>query len=307
MPRLWHRTRVEAVEERLRQLYPGGEPVLVSSGRSGLSLIVEYLGLGRLDRVRVFPYASHCVLDAVGRRAMPSLESQPEPAASIEFHQWGYLRNTDEAVDIEDAVDSLCEPGCQLMPQGGRFEVWSLPKILGSLTGGVIWCRDPQDATRLRDMRVARPGAWTQFCLRLLSVRSQAAIEYWSAREPIGGRLPQLALGEIDFLLMNLTDALSARRANFAKLAAFLPPGIHRAEGRWPCVVPVTAEDRALEELQSLGAVGPRHFEGDGRRGDRPLLRVLPLPIHQSVSVDTVESMAEVLQASAFSGADGGR
>ena len=42
---------------------------------------------------------------------------------------------------IDDCVDSLCEIGTELFPTSNDFEIWSLPKILGTTSGAVLWCK----------------------------------------------------------------------------------------------------------------------------------------------------------------------
>lgn len=66
---------VTSVEARLASMFYGGHPVLCSSGRSAIVLALIGSGLSRADTVNVFPYANHCVLDAVSRIATPSAGS----------------------------------------------------------------------------------------------------------------------------------------------------------------------------------------------------------------------------------------
>ena len=149
------RSEVSTAERLLTELFPSGYPVLCSSARAAIAMVLEHCGASRPELVAVFPYASHCVLDAISRQATPQTYSREHLRIAIEYHQWGYVqtRRTTTPILIEDAVDTLCVPGEPLFPLAGSYEIWSLPKILGTTSGGVIWCRDESDAEEIRDLR----------------------------------------------------------------------------------------------------------------------------------------------------------
>ena len=84
---------------------------------------------------------------------------------------------------IEDSVDSLYIPGSELLSQGGVFEIWSLNKILGTTSGGVLWCRNKEDAERIRKKVTYGPYIIFQWLLRLLSIRIKTLYNYWNAGE----------------------------------------------------------------------------------------------------------------------------
>jgi putative PLP-dependent aminotransferase (TIGR04422 family) len=139
---------VEKVEEKLHEMFPSGYPVLFSSGRAALSAALLQCNVSRRDFVGVFPYASHCVLDTISRISTP-LSGSAEKHANLRvvYHQWGYVQEVSLSPNsIEECVDTLCKVGTTLFPGGGSFEIWSLPKILGTTSGGVLWCRTLESA-----------------------------------------------------------------------------------------------------------------------------------------------------------------
>lgn len=182
---LYRSVSVSTIEVLLKDMFPSGFPVLCSSGRASLALSLRYSQVERNRLVGVFPYASHCVLDAVSRIGTPSPVDNPYIFISIFYHQWGFvqeknlLKNT-----IEDCVDTLCVPGVALFPGGGNFEIWSLPKILGTSSGGVLWCRDESTAEEIKILRDNQGGGIIPWVLRLAGIKSTRIHLYWQGAEP---------------------------------------------------------------------------------------------------------------------------
>lgn len=287
-----------AIEAALAQLFHDGQPVVVSSGRAGLAMTLEAIGLSRPDLVRVPPYASHCVLEAVARVATPlPAAATAGPAAHVIYHQWGYVqsRPNTNAELIEDACDTLCRPGARLFPLGGRFELWSLPKILGCSGGGIIWCRNADDAERLRHMREMRSnGATVQWLMRVLATATLN--ECWEGREAGCGYLPRLAAADVIAAIERWSDLLARRRARLALLEPYLPAWLATTESRIPCVVPVHADAALERKIRAFGiTTGLRHFERVMPDGSAELVITLPLPIHQDIEMETLHKMLQIL------------
>lgn len=93
---------------------------------AALALVIALLEseVSRGDLVGVFPYASHCVLDAVSRVATPlSGPTAVAVALRVVYHQWGFVQETDLSKNtIEDCVDTLCVPGAAIFPGGGDLK-----------------------------------------------------------------------------------------------------------------------------------------------------------------------------------------
>lgn len=290
-----------AIEGALAQLFQEGHAVAVSSGRAGLSMTLEAIGLRRADLVQTPPYASHCVLEAVARVATPLPAGMPARyAARVIYHQWGYVqaRPAAEGALLEDACDSLCQPGARLFPLGGRFELWSLPKILGCAGGGVIWCRDGEDAEHLRQMRDARRDNPTaQWLLRVLATGAPTLGAYWEGREAGCGFVPRLAAADILAAIERWPNCVAMRRKRLALLQSYLPAWLAATENRLPCVVPLPADVALEQKIRALGiTTGLRHFERVMPDGATELVEVLPLPIHQGIDCETLQRALRILK-----------
>ncbi len=286
------------VEATLARMFPAGIPVLVSSARAGLGIALRHLRLNRGHRIAVAPYANHCVIEAVGRTSSPVDFTDPPTAdAAVLYHQWGYINDgAAPAVLIEDAVDTLCRPGAGLFVRGGAYELWSLPKLVGSLYGGVIWCRNQDVAGELRMLRdqscLWAPGHWL---LRVAGTRSATALAYWSGVESTNGKMPALAIGDIAARLRRWEQLVSDHAEKFRKLQAYRPEGLRILDHRLPCVVPVAVSETQARRLTELGiSTGFRHFERTNG-GGRELLRLFPIPVHMDVSDATLAKAQAVI------------
>jgi putative PLP-dependent aminotransferase (TIGR04422 family) len=286
-------TRVSVIEEKFKQLFPSGYPVLCSSGRAALVLALTESTVNRSSHVGVFPYASHCVLDAIARVATP-LSGPTARSASLRvvYHQWGYVQETNLPPNsIEDCVDTLCVPGAKLFPGGGRFEVWSLPKILGVTSGGILWCRDEETAIKIRALRDERGSSILQWILRLGASKNPKLYSYWQGAECGLGQVYFFQTGDILKGLLRwesiVTDRLSKINLIWPLAADWLPQPAERL----PCVVPINLE-LSDEVIEKLGiASGYRMMERVTKGREHNMHKMLPIPIHQDVSIPWVNGM----------------
>ena len=279
-------------------MFPGGVPVLFSSGRAALYHSLLYSGLKREDRVGVFPFASHCVLDAVSRISTPTQIGR-DARLNVVFQQWGYIQHHDIfSCDIEDCVDSLVVPAGRLFAGGGAFEIWSLPKILGTSGGGVLWCRSSQAAQSLRLIRDKHDGASLLWGLRLLGMRSSLLRACWQGAAPAVGRTTLLQTGELMAALDSWQEVVNDRRRKLALVQSMVPEWLYVAEDRLPCVVPIllgqSCDGEALARKAGISS-GQRMIEKKLGDGTEELVSVLPLPIHQDVSVDQLGLMMNLV------------
>lgn len=276
-----------------------GAPVVVSSGRVGLVLALEELGIHRADPVGLFPYASHCVIESVGRVGSPVCDSSAATMpCRVIYHQWGYVQERARGAHIvEDAVDSFCQPSAMLFPAGGDFEVWSLSKLLGCLGGGVLWCRDVAAAENIRARRDARNSVTTmRWLLRLLSRPCPRLLSFWYGAESLGGPPPGWACGDILTGLREWESIIKARRRRLSILLDVLPHWLPQDDSRLPTVVPVIASESQGHALAALGfSAGFRHFERVDHSGERTLLRVFPIPVHQAVPIRLLDAARRIM------------
>ena len=292
-----HGSSVSRVEALLQTMFPSGYPVLCSSGRSALTFTLIESRASRFDLVGVFPYASHCVLDAVSRVATPLAgPTSINALLRIVYHQWGYVqeKNIPENT-IEDCVDALCVPGTNLFPGGGRFEIWSLPKILGVTSGGVLWCRDENTAIRIRSLRDSRSGGGLQWLLRLLARYLKRVYVFWHAEECNGGNISRFQTGEIITAIRKWDEFVDDRRKKLDKVWPLAVDWLSKPTSRLPPVVPIEIKVSEVDVKKSGVTSGFRMFERIPKNGSRELEKLLPIPIHQDVSYTWLDSFMNSL------------
>jgi putative PLP-dependent aminotransferase (TIGR04422 family) len=289
---------VGSIEDKFLTMFEGGHPVLCSSGRVSIVLALLGSNMGRADGIGVFPYASHCVLEAVSRVATPK-PAVPfyQSRLRLVFHQWGYVQERDLGLaTIEDCADTLVVPGSRLFPSGGAFEIWSLPKILGTTGGGVLWCRDPSVAVRLRRLRDARGGGTDQWLLRLLGRRSPHLHAWWQGAEGSLGAPSIMQTGEIMSALGDWQEIVSNRKSMIELAWPLVLPWLKRSEMRLPCVIPTIVDKDGEKLAHELGiASGMRMMERVDQDGQSCIVNVLPIPIHQEVSITWMKRVLDRL------------
>ena len=284
------------IEKLLDTFYPGGNGVLFSSARAALNAVLQLLNVSRPDLVWCPPYSSHCVFDAISRQATPCTRESDRDLASVAvlFHQWGFQHKAEfpeQVCIIEDAADTLFMPGANLFGAGGDFTLISLPKVIASHFGGVVFCRRSQDAEKLRAIRNSRCNSklW-QALLKLLSGYSERAGLVWHGTEAVSGELPFFARHQIWRQLMSMESLVKKRR----ELLESLSPNILRnadSNGRIPSVIPLDKSTVPLELWRGETPLISTGFRNFNTALSAPYTRwesCAPMPVHQTVPKNIV-------------------
>ena len=134
------------------------EAVILPSARSAMSLILNFEGMGRKDHIFAPEWSSHCVWNSITPYSNPTLTIDKKTAAVIAVHKFGYIVKPGKnytGLIIEDSCDSLVVDANALFPNGGKYEIFSLPKIMGTYGGGIILTKDTGAAQSLRKINSA--------------------------------------------------------------------------------------------------------------------------------------------------------
>ena len=140
----WSRVSVLEVQNFFEELLD--RPVaIVQSGRTGLQLILQWLGITHGHTVFAPKWTSHCVWSHITPIANPSTLYSVDNDVVLCVHHWGYIHTVPSdflGTILEDSVDSLFVDGSSVFPNGGDVEVVSIPKIAGTRGGGLVIFRD---------------------------------------------------------------------------------------------------------------------------------------------------------------------
>ena len=97
------------IEDYLYKNFEGGYPVLVSSGRSAIRLLLATFWDKK--EIKIFKYAGQCVVNA----CLVNNISPSTPITNygdIVYHQWGYpITQQTKDIFIEDACDTFYKIG----------------------------------------------------------------------------------------------------------------------------------------------------------------------------------------------------
>jgi len=302
---LWPKTRirlknflgynsVKKLEKKLKKMFPSAYPVVCSSGRVALYIALKESNLNRKKNLKVFPFASHCVLNIIGLITTPKTVENYENGCELIYHQWGYSHRSKKNNIIEDSVDSLYLPGSNLLSQGGNFEIWSLNKILGSTSGGVLWCKNKHDAENIRKKIKYGYFIFFQWILRLLSLKFLRLYKYWNAGENGYLGISILQSNEIWHKIKKWKILVEDRIIKLKKLKKYSITEKVSFQNRLPCVI--NLNPKIYKSLYYKNEeIGIRHFDKNQNSNFQNIIKVLPIPIHQDVKTQEIESLIDNL------------
>lgn len=165
------------VEDLIASKFNGGFPVILSSGRGAIKLIVQEFWTAQ--DISIFQFASQCVVNAIQAASVTPYSCTAFTSDMI-YHQWGYSDPKRKSQPfIEDSCDTFLAEGSSVLRLGGQFEIWSLPKILNLRFGAIVWCQNVKDAQHLR---VIRDKAKQSEVRKKQIYRSLRGINSWNYR-----------------------------------------------------------------------------------------------------------------------------
>lgn len=284
----------ESVESFFTHLYPNVFPVLFSSARAGLTAVLQNAGVTRNDHIFIPPYASHCVLNAATLlgTSTPFLTNSQVKVFLI-VHQWGipFYFKAEEALIIEDSVDSMIINQSSLFPNDGAYELISLPKIIGSVAGGIVLCQNKNHAIALKKIRDRRKNfKLISFVLRTNLIEQAYLKNYWSLMDIHGGRLPFLALNEIEKRLESWS-VISEFKQNKMKLHNhyLTASGYKTQENRLLACIPISNQDKFKKAV--LAPITRHILEEQQMNPGLNLKQVLAMPLHLQTDFAKLEEL----------------
>ena len=134
--------KIVNIENFFKKKYQTKYAFLMPSSRSSIALILRYLKINRSNTVSISKWNSHCMFASIG--AFSNIEiSNSKSDVIIVNHKWGneYLLNKKikkNSFVIEDSADTIPTNKFKPFINKGIAELISLPKIIGSICGGLV-------------------------------------------------------------------------------------------------------------------------------------------------------------------------
>lgn len=294
----------EKIEDYMCERFRGANAVLLSSGRSALNYILEYLKVTRNDVTAVFPYASQCVLGVLSHHGSIAQNSGGKINSNgriinLLYNQWGYKGHPkiESKILIEDSVDSLYQLGSKILRSNGKFEIWSLPKILGTSSGSILWCKNEETAKEIKTIRNQRKKAVVQWFLREVSYKYPSIYPFWNMMERKSGAITTSQCEEIWSALKKWDQLIEDRES---KINLFLKYEYNYPRFKNECygpVIPILLDKNNENiDISKLGlATGRRKFFGITEETKDDIFESLPIPIHQGVTIERIKSILDQL------------
>ena len=281
------------IEKEFEGFYPGYNAILFSSGRSAIGAILKLFNLSRSNLVFCSPWSSHCVLNTISTSATPitnlnSIDKNPLTAAII-YHQWGYLHKnfklkTKNKLIINDFADSLLMKNAEILKKDLDFLIISLPKSIGTFTGGIILCRSDKDAESLRLIRdrSSRKLTHIQTLIKYFSYKDNLANRYWNSVEPLSGRLTWYARKQIWRKLKFFDNIVNNRLKNIEILSKKIRNHV-LSTGIIPSGIPINKNNLKKENFKTINKnflIEEKHFNTELDYLNDEWTKTLLIPTH---------------------------
>ena len=116
---------------------------LFPSGRSCLGIILRYLETNKDNYIFLNKWSPNSIISSVGHFCNIS-NSYKNSDLVLNHNQWGIEKRIkiNKKIIIQDSCDSILLNNLSLFNDNSKFEFFSIPKIIGNLTGGLVCSND---------------------------------------------------------------------------------------------------------------------------------------------------------------------
>ena len=118
---------------------------LFPSARSCIGSILEFEKINRNDEVYVNKWVSNCIFNTIGYFSNSTVNFGNQ-RIFIANNIWGLNQKLkilkSKKIIIDDSSDSIILKPKYLFPNNSKYEIFSLPKLIGSVSGGIVISKD---------------------------------------------------------------------------------------------------------------------------------------------------------------------
>ena len=240
-------------------------------------------------KIGIFPFASTCVREAILKFTDFSVNKQDN---NISYNQWGY-QNAAKGSNylIEDSADTLTEINTNIFSNTkSNFIIWSLPKILGTHSGSIIWCRNIEDSKLLKSIISSSKPKMFILILKILSHYNMFFYNLWNKKIYNNVNLNKIELSEIFYKTKQLKSIISDRKRKILLFNSINKNKHILKNNFYPSVIPLEKNKYKTYEKFLKSSFGLRHFLFSN---ENEYVKVFPLPIHQDISYEKLKEFKE--------------
>ena len=131
-------TKVEYIENFLSNKYKSKFAALVPSARVGIILNLKYKKFDRSKVFKIPKWSSHCLYNSIGYLTNINCTEKIKDGSLLVHYLGQSFKTKSTKFIINDSSDSLPKKNFFACKNSSLSEIVSLPKIIGSYSGGVI-------------------------------------------------------------------------------------------------------------------------------------------------------------------------
>ena len=196
---------------------------LFPSGRSCIGAILEYERVNRSHEVYVSKWVSNCIFNTVGYYSNPTVNFKNQKILIIN-NSWGLdhkvIKRKNGRIIIDDSCDSIIINKKALFPNKSKYEIFSLPKVIGSVTGGLVISKDKKFLKFCRErQKKNKKLGFLQSKMKFDEINNKLGMFEYRYKEPINSYNEPNSLKDIYQKLKNydLNKNIILSRINFLK------------------------------------------------------------------------------------------
>lgn len=139
----YSKKKLEYIENFFLKKYNAKYSFLAPSSRSSINILLRFLKFNRSHMVNIPKWSSHCLFETIGSITNVTVQNFNCDLVVV-FHKWGntFKYKNRSQIIIEDSVDSLPKKNFVPFVNNGTQEIISLPKIIGTYSGGIVLTND---------------------------------------------------------------------------------------------------------------------------------------------------------------------
>ena len=281
--------------ENYFEKYYGYKIILFPSARAGIASILRFLKIDRSNEVFVNRWVSHCIFTTVGRYTnITTVFKKPDVAIAV--HKWGIkqiITKKQNLKIIEDSVDTIVEKN-NLFPNNSDFEIVSLPKIIGSVSGGIIITKDANfyKFAKKEQVQNKKLGEY-QSRLKFDDVNKKKSFNTWLYHETTNTYLEYNALLNISKCLKNFQinkSVISERQKYFKKKYSELAFKIDQLGPIIPIKYNLIKNHKLMNEHFLLRSIHKNKYKIDTFK------KVYLLPVHFKITLKKFKFYLAILK-----------